>query len=58
MKTSYKFFFIRSNKSKGWAYAPSMADLVVRAENSGHLISEVRDITGDRQGDYPDQFRF
>ena len=53
-----KFFYIKTDKSEGWIYSPDLADLAIRAQNAGHTISEIRDITNKRQGDYSKQFKF
>jgi hypothetical protein len=53
-----KFFYIKTDKSEGWAYNLSLAGLAIAAENCGHIISEIKDITEEPNGKHPTPFKF
>ena len=40
-----KLFYIKTDKSSGSMFAPSFSDIVIRLENSGHIILEIRLVT-------------
>jgi len=52
------FFYIETDKSKGWFYSESLATLAMTAENCGHTIKEIRDISDEPNDKFPVQFTF
>ncbi len=52
-----KFIFIKTDKSEGWTYTESVAELAIKAENLGHKIKEIKDISDAPQGKYVRMFQ-
>ena len=43
-----KLFYVKTDKSSGCIFAPSFSDSVIRLENCGHIISEIRFVPDGR----------